>query len=158
MVIFKYSSEFLVSKENLFAFHESEIGFNSLVGGDKNIEVLQKPSSLQVGEIAILRVPILPFLKWKWISKHTAYSKNEFFEDTQIQGPFPKFIHRHMFFEGKENKNSSILSDEIQIDFYFFFLSKWILLPMLKGMFSKRHKITAEALHTKHKLLFCGYT
>lgn len=61
--IFECESIFYCSVNDLFAFHESKLGFQTLVSADPKVEVIQAPNSLHVGEEAILKVEILLFLK-----------------------------------------------------------------------------------------------
>lgn len=75
MHTFIYRSSFPIKKESLFHFHEDPIGFKTLVGGTKGVEIIKAPKSLQVGEEVILKVTILPFWKQTWIAKHIAYEK-----------------------------------------------------------------------------------
>ncbi len=156
MTFFICQSEFDTSVEHLFAFHEEPQGFDSLVAMDKRIEIIQKPKSIQIGEVAILRVPILFQLKSNWIAEHTQYEKNKLFVDTQKEGPFVKFEHHHKFKMVSDKK--SILTDQIQIDFHFWPISKWFILPVLKKQFKERHQVTAERLKCNHHLVFCGYS
>ena len=158
MDTFIFQSQFPVKREDLFAFHERPIGFETLMQANKGIRVLQKPNSLTVGETAVLKVPILPFLSTIWIAKHTKYEKNKIFQDNQEKGPFLKFLHTHRFLDVEGNTNQSILSDEVQINFYVWPISKYFLYPMLYLMFRKRHQLTADFLSVKHKLIFSGYT
>ncbi|GBF49198.1 hypothetical protein LPTSP4_07080 [Leptospira ryugenii] len=149
-------SEFFTSAKNLFAFHESPEGFTSLVAAVGGVDVLQRPISLQIGEVAILRVPVFPGIKLKWIAKHTAYESGKLFEDTQVKGPFLRFVHRHIM---RDLPNGhSILEDRIDLQAPFWFVSRFIVLPILKRQFTQRHRITAQALDCPHHLMFCGYS
>ncbi|WP_039937902.1 SRPBCC family protein [Leptospira terpstrae] len=158
MHTFIYRSSFPIKKESLFHFHEDPIGFKTLVGGTKGVEIIKAPKSLQVGEEVILKVTILPFWKQTWIAKHIAYEKNNFFQDNQEQGPFRKFLHTHCFLDSPEGVTSSILSDEIQIDYFLWPISRFFLFPILYFMFRKRHALTAKHFGVKPKLIFCRYS
>lgn len=57
---FKFQSQFPIRKEELFRFHEEPIGFSTLMGANKGIQIIQKPNSLAVGEIAILKFRLFP--------------------------------------------------------------------------------------------------
>ncbi|MGV3666970.1 MAG: SRPBCC family protein [Leptospira bouyouniensis] len=155
---FKFQSQFPIRKEELFRFHEEPIGFSTLMGANKRIQIIQKPNSLAVGEIAIFKIPIFPFISIQWIAKHTKYEKNILFQDNQEKGPFIKFLHTHRFLDVEGNSNESILSDEIEVNFYFWPISKFFIYPMLYFMFKKRHQLTANYFSIKHKLIFSGYT
>ncbi|MCG9874355.1 MAG: hypothetical protein MH321_06170 [Leptospiraceae bacterium] len=150
---FVCKSRFSTSVENLFQFHESSLGFDSLVGSVPGIEVLKKPKSLAVNEMAIMKIPIVPLVKVKWIAKHTLYEKNRIFQDIQVQGPFKVFIHSHKFQSEAEN---SILEDKIEFKAAFPFISKFIVAFLLRQQFKNRHKITAQALGVEFQTLACG--
>ncbi|MCW7471172.1 SRPBCC family protein [Leptospira kanakyensis] len=158
MNTFVYRSSFPISKELLFQFHEKPIGFQTLVGGQKGVKIIKAPKSIQIGEEVILEMKILPFWKSVWIAKHISYSKNNYFQDLQEKGPFKKFQHLHLFLDDAEGINSSILSDEIQIDFFLWPISKYFLYPILYFIFKKRHGITAKHFGVKEKLIFCRYS
>ncbi|EMY69651.1 SRPBCC family protein [Leptospira vanthielii] len=158
MNTFIYRSSFPIKKEVLFQFHKDPIGFETLVAGANGIEIVKAPKSIHVGEEVVLKISILPFWKLTWIAKHIAYSKNNFFQDNQEKGPFRKFLHTHRFLDGFEGSNSSILSDEIQIDYYLWPISRFFLFPILYFMFRKRHALTAKHFRVKAKLILCRYS
>jgi ligand-binding SRPBCC domain-containing protein len=147
--IFICKSIFQCNVETLFHFHESPEGFQTLVGADPNVRVIQKPNSLEVDQKAIIEVQILPFVRVKWEALHVGYQKNVFFEDKQIKGPFLKFQHKHLFF--KESENESILEDRIEFDFPILFISKYFIFQKLKSQFQARHELTAKALNVGRK-------
>lgn len=156
MNTFIYRSSFPIKKKELFQFHEDPIGFQTLVSGATGVKVLKAPKSLQVGEEVILEINIFPFWKKIWVAKHISYKKNEFFIDNQEKGPFLKFEHTHRFLDGADG--GCILSEEIQIHFYFWTISRVFLLPILFLMFHKRHTLTGKHFGVKPKLIFCGYS
>lgn len=156
MTYFICQSEFQKDLESLFSFHEDPKGFESLVALSEGIEVIQRPNSLAVGETAILRVPIFLKIKATWVAKHILYEKNKIFVDQQISGPFSFFEHHHKF--KKISDQVSVLTDQIEIRFPFWSISKWFLLPILKKQFIERHKTTAKLLNCQAKLMFCGYS
>ena len=146
--VFECESIFTCSVNGLFAFHESNLGFQTLVGADPKIEVIKAPNSLQVGEEAVLKVKLFPFMKVTWIAKHIEYIPNKIFVDKQIKGPFPQFIHSHIF---EEHEEGSKLIDKIELEFPLFFITKFFLEYELKNLFLKRHFLTSQALGCKYK-------
>ncbi|TGM51518.1 SRPBCC family protein [Leptospira vanthielii] len=158
MNTFIYRSSFPIKKEVLFQFHEDPIGFETLVAGANGIEIVKAPRSIHAGEEVVLKISILPFWKLTWIAKHIAYSKNDFFQDNQEKGPFRKFQHTHRFLDGLDGINSCILSDEIQIDYYLWPISRFFLFPILYFMFRKRHALTAKHFGVKAQLILCRYS
>ncbi|MCC5813182.1 MAG: hypothetical protein JJT78_00370 [Leptospira sp.] len=156
MKTFQCISEFEISVEELFRFHEEPIGFNTLVGSSPGVEVIQAPTSLAVGEIAILKIPIIPGLKTRWTARHTIYKENEMFQDVQDEGPFRTFQHSHIFKQSPSNSNHSILEDRIEFEAFMPFASNHIVPIFLKMQFSNRHKITAKALNCNYSKIFIG--
>ncbi|RHX88602.1 SRPBCC family protein [Leptospira stimsonii] len=140
--------------ERLFAFHESPNGFASLVGADSNVEVIQKPGNIRPGAIAILKVRPFPFFSWTWIAEHLEYSQNERFVDIQKKGPFPFFLHEHLFSPTEGGRSQ--LEDRIFFEAPIHFLSSPVVLSMLKKQFLKRHEITAKQLSVSWKNVTCG--
>ncbi|MCW7492077.1 hypothetical protein ND861_05345 [Leptospira sp. 2 VSF19] len=156
MNTFIYRSSFPIKREDLFQFHEDPIGFETLVGGANGIKVIKAPNSLLAGEEVVLEINILPFWKKIWVAKHISYQKNEFFTDNQEKGPFLKFEHTHRFLDGSDGR--CILSEEIQIDFHFWTISRILLFPILFFMFHKRHTLTGKHFGVRPKLILCRYS
>lgn len=151
--IFECKSLFNCSVETLFGFHEQKMGFDTLVGADRSVEVISAPGSLEVGQQAYLKVAILPFLKIDWLAEHSKYEKNRLFQDIQKKGPFLKFEHSHQF---ETHPEGSVLIDHIKFDFWFLFFAKYAIALKLKQQFKTRHRLTAEALKINYNLLSCG--
>lgn len=158
MNTFIFRSKFPVSKAQLFQFHEEPIGFSTLMQANPGIKIIQKPKSLQVGEVAILKVPMIPFVYTTWIAKHTLYEKNQIFQDNQEKGPFRKFLHSHRFLDVDGNPNESILSDEVEVFLFLWPISKYFIFPILYYLFRKRHQLTAHHFKTNYRLIFSGYS
>lgn len=154
MKIFLCRSEFSTTVDRLFQFHESPEGFDSLVGAIPGIKVIKKPNSLLPGEVAILKVSILPGIYVKWIAEHVDYKKNSYFVDIQKKGPFLFFKHYHRFLEG-EKPNSSILEDKIEFKVIGEPISHWFVQRILTQQFQARHKKTAESLQVTYQNLIC---
>lgn len=153
-IVFECKSKFYCTVEQLFSFHESSEGFDTLVGLDKGVKVLKRSDSLEVGQTAILEVEIAPFIKKKWVAEHTAYRKNELFRDEQREGPFRSFSHSHIF---QKDGNHSLLLDQIELDFFLLPISKFFILQKMRPQFLNRHNATASKIGVEHKNLFCGF-
>jgi len=154
--IFIYKSRFAISVEELFQFHENPEGFTVLIG--KEMEIIQRPRSIQTGEIAILKVPILPGIRVRWKALHTAYVKNELFCDEMVEGPFRTFRHCHLFYPYNGNKNESVLEDRIEYEAAFAPISDHVVPFFLIPQFQKRHRLTAEHLKCDYEPLLCTVT
>ncbi|MDX1959587.1 MAG: hypothetical protein SFU98_13510 [Leptospiraceae bacterium] len=150
---FIHRSIFNTKIEKLFEFHEDKNGFDTLVGLDPNVKVIQRPENIQVGAKAILEVTLAPFVKKIWVAMHTGYEKNSFFEDSQESGPFLFFQHKHKFFS---HEKGAILSDEIEFDFFALPISKYFIVQKLKQQFKARHIATAKYLETSFETIYSG--
>ncbi len=152
--IFECKSIFHCPVEKLFQFHEDAVGFETLVGLDKSVEVIEAPLSIaEIGTHAVLNVGILPGLKKTWIAEHIAYKKNQLFVDIQKSGPFQFFQHEHRFSKSGEY---SELNDHIEFAFFLNPISKYFVAEKLKSQFKARHKATANYLQVKYEMSFCG--
>lgn len=152
--IFEYKSIFFCSVEKLFQFHEDKIGFETLVGLDNSVEVVQSPTSIsQIGAKAILNVRIFPGIKKQWVAEHIDYKKNELFVDIQKSGPFKSFRHEHRF---SAKGNYSELTDHIEFEFFFNPISKYFVIEKLKSQFKARHKATANYLQVGYEIIYAG--
>jgi ligand-binding SRPBCC domain-containing protein len=152
--VFECKSLFHCSVETLFDFHESPKGFQTLVGQDSSVQVIQAPASIRKGSIAILQVNLFPGIATRWVSEHTVYEKNLKFVDEQRQGPFLYFKHEHRFSSAEHNK--SILTDHIEFSFPLLLFSRFFIAGRMNKQFLQRHKSTAEALSIEWKNLGSG--
>ncbi|MHC5211814.1 MAG: SRPBCC family protein, partial [Planctomycetota bacterium] len=97
------------SREEVFAFHERADAFELLQPPWDRVEILAPPHGLEVGTRVELRTRVGPF----WIAivaEHVAYERHVRFEDVMRKGPFPRWHHRHLFFDHHEGCR---LRDEI---------------------------------------------
>ncbi len=153
-VTFECRSIFRCPVDKLFQFHEEKVGFETLVGLDKSVEVLLAPSSIsKIGTQAILNVSILPGVKKKWIAEHIDYKKNELFVDVQRSGPFKTFRHEHRFISIGDY---SELNDHIEFEFFLTPISKYFVAEKLKSQFKARHEATANYLQVGYETKYCG--
>ena len=139
---FVKESVFPVSVEELFAFHERPDAFALLQPPWDPVEIIQPPTSLEVGTQVKLRSKVGPF----WIdivAEHVAYVKNERFEDVMVKGPFAKWHHKHLFLD---HADGSMLRDEIELEPPLGPLGRLAapvaVLPRLRKLSDYRHEVT----------------
>jgi ligand-binding SRPBCC domain-containing protein len=129
----------------VFAFHERPDAFELLVPPWESVKIIQRADISEVGSRAIIEQKLFGFIKQRWIAEHTKYEPPRFFEDTQISGPFKKWIHQHIILE---HKDGTILRDQIEFDPGYSFIgglgAKLLILPKIEKMFEFRHRITKE--------------
>jgi ligand-binding SRPBCC domain-containing protein len=137
-VRFLFESRIAAPPAKVFAFHERPDALPLLVPPWEKVQVVQPPSSLQVGTRVILRGP----LGLEWVAEHTRYQPPSLFQDEMVRGPFKKWLHTHsMLADG----DGTLLRDEVELE-----LPLWMLpgLPLVKRrlrkMFAYRHQVTAR--------------
>jgi ligand-binding SRPBCC domain-containing protein len=80
-----------------------------------------------------------------WLAVHTAYAKDRFFEDTQIEGPFAEWVHRHEFAEeGRSTRLTDRLDFELPGGVVVDWLLGWAVKLALIPLFRHRHRITKQ--------------
>jgi len=134
------------SVEEVFGFHERPDAFELLQPPWETVEIVTPPRGLDVGTRVELRARIGPF--WRTIvAEHVAYEKNVLFEDVMRSGPFPRWHHRHLFFE---HEDGCRLRDEVDYDPPFGLLGRLadraLIRSRLRRMFDYRHDVTRRAV------------
>jgi ligand-binding SRPBCC domain-containing protein len=80
---------------------------------------------------------------FRWVARHTGFEKNRFFEDTQVSGPFAKWIHRHEF---EPVGASTLLTDRVEYELWGGTWVErwfgWVVRLGLRQMFRQRHAAT----------------
>ena len=138
MTIFQKSVIVAAPLETVFAFHERDDALQLLSPPFPPVRVVRKTGGIETG--ARVELKIGPF---SWIALHSAFEKNHFFEDQQIEGPFAKWIHRHEF---QAIGDATRLTD--RVDFllpggvWTNRLFGWAVQLGLQNMFRHRHRMT----------------
>lgn len=141
---FVKESVIAASVEEVFAFHERPDAFALLQAPWDEVEIIDPPTSLEVGTRVELRTKIGPF--WKTIvAEHVAYERNRLFEDVLREGPFARWHHKHLFFS---HEDGCRLRDEIEYAPPFGWLGRLVdpiaVRPRLRRLFDHRHEVTAR--------------
>jgi len=141
-----------VSADVLFSWHERDGAFERLAPAWQRVEIEERIGSIRDGDRTTLRVYQGP-ISIRWIAEHSGYQRGEKFEDKQIEGPFKRWHHRHVFEAG--SSGNSWLWDDIEYTAPLgrlgaFFGGKKIEKD-LKRMFAYRHRVTLQdlALHAR---------
>jgi hypothetical protein len=129
--------------EVVFSFHERPDAFRLLTPPWEKVEIVQTADISQIGSRAVIEMKVLGLFPARWVAEHTAYEPPRMFEDTQISGPFRKWVHRHIV---EPHEEGSLLRDEIEFEMpllsAFDRLAPLFVLPKLEKMFEYRHQIT----------------
>jgi ligand-binding SRPBCC domain-containing protein len=145
-VRFVKESVIKASAEKVFAFHEAPDAFQRLQPPWQKTEIVQPPASLEVGTRVILRAKFGPL--WQTVvAEHVAYEPAEMFVDRMVEGPFPKWIHKHIVTPKSEDQ--CILTDDIEFELPLGILGRalggWIARRNLERLFDYRHQVTRKA-------------
>jgi ligand-binding SRPBCC domain-containing protein len=140
------------SAEKVFAFHESPQAFEKLLPPWEKVRVLEPPRSLEVGTRVVLETKIGPFWK-KIVAEHTAYEAGSMFVDEMTEGPFAKWVHRHVV--TPQGEGECILRDEIEYELPLGVIGRMIagraMHNKLERLFVYRHRVTCEACEVSRR-------
>lgn len=147
---FKKESLIEASAERVFAFHEAPDAFERLQPPWQKTEIIQPPTSLEVGTRVVLRIGLGPF--WQTlVAEHVAYEPGHHFADRMIEGPFSSWLHQHIV--TPQGPDRCLLTDDIEYELPLGFVGRvfggWIARRMLDRMFDYRHAVTREACETR---------
>lgn len=125
---------------DVFRFHEREDALSLLTPAFPPVRMIGRTGGIETGARVELRVGV-----FRWVALHTAYEKNQFFEDQQIHGPFAKWVHRHEFEAvGPKTRLTDRVSYELPGGSLINALFGWTVSLGLRGMFEHRHRVTKE--------------
>jgi len=135
----------------VFKWHEQPGAIERLTPPWEPMEVIRKTGGIRVNDEVLMRLKIGP-ARLNWLAQHTDYKKDNYFKDTQIKGPFSKWIHSHLFH--RDGKTGCILEDNIEYRLPVHRLSSIFLDAFVKKklsrMFTYRHAITLSDIETHH--------
>ncbi|GAC1463549.1 MAG: hypothetical protein NVSMB9_01140 [Isosphaeraceae bacterium] len=133
----------------VFAFHESAGAFRRLTPPWEKVEVVRDPGSIRPGSQVVLQTRLGP-IPLKWVAEHTEYEPGRMFADTQIQGPFARWYHRHWFLD--DGAGGTLLRDEVDYEPPMGGLGRWMLRDFLNRklarLFEYRHDVTRRILES----------
>ena len=94
----------------MFGFHEAPDAFERLQPPWQRTEIVQPPTSLEVGTRVVLRTKVGPV--WQTIvAEHVAYEPGKMFADRMLKGPFASWLHKHIVTPRSESE--CLLTDDI---------------------------------------------
>lgn len=140
------SSPLPVSVEAAFAYHERHGALQRLVPPWESVEVERTDASLAVGSEVVLKTSVFG-VPVRWVAQHTLYEPPHLFADTQVSGPFARWLHRHQFAAVGER---SSLTDDIDFDVPLGAIGNLLgskaALGRIESMFAYRHRVTRDDL------------
>lgn len=143
---FVKESLFAASADKVFAFHERPDAFERLQPPWQKSEIVQPPTSLQVGTRVIVRVKIGPI--WQTVeAEHVEYEPGRMFADRMLKGPFASWLHRHVV--TPRGPNECTLTDEIDYELPLGAIGRVLggafARRELERLFEHRHAVTRAA-------------
>lgn len=93
---FEASCRVPVSRERLFAYHQSPGALERLIPPWEAVRLESSDRSLEPGSRVVLRTNLGP-IPLRWVAEHGAYDPPRRFEDSQLRGPFAYWHHVHRF-------------------------------------------------------------
>ena len=135
-----------VSAEQLFAWHENPCALERLTPPWSRVKVLRKDVGLKPGSEVHLKTYIGP-IPVTWVARHSKYTVGKEFCDTQVSGPFAKWIHHHRMIP--KNEGESFLEDEIEYQMHGG-LGSSTAGRSIEQMFSYRHTLLRHDLEVQN--------
>ncbi len=134
------------SAEAVFGFHERADAFERLQPPWQKHQLIQPPTSLEVGTRVVLKVKLGPF--WQTIeAEHVEYEPGVMFADKMVRGPFAHWLHRHVV--TPKGPGQAVLTDDIEYELPLGWLGRvaggWKARRDLERLFDYRHEITRQA-------------
>jgi len=140
---FEITSTFDAPLEALSAFHLQANAFEKLTPPWEKVQILKRPEQIRNGARAKILVKVGPFRKI-WVAEHFDCEPLTGFSDRQIEGPFPRWVHHHIF----ESVTAATcrLVDRIEYSLPFGWAGQLIggriVRKKLRKMFAYRHEVT----------------
>jgi hypothetical protein len=92
---FELSSELPCSAGQAYAWHTRPGALERLVPPWESVRVLERRGSFEEGTV-VLDLPIGP-TRQRWVARHRDAIPERQFVDEQIEGPFTRWVHTHLF-------------------------------------------------------------
>ena len=138
MPSFTKSLEIDAPPRTVFGFHEREDALPLLTPAFPPVRLISKTPGIEAGTRVVLRVG--PF---RWVALHTAYERNRFFVDEQVEGPFARWVHRHEFEDlGERTRLTDTVDYQLPGGRILNALFGWAANVGLQRMFTHRHAVT----------------
>ncbi|HTN73640.1 MAG TPA: TIGR01777 family oxidoreductase, partial [Pirellulaceae bacterium] len=142
-----------VSAETAFRWHEQPGALDRLIPPWEQVRVARATGGIGDGAQVELVAQIGP-VPVRWLAEHSDYQPGVSFRDTQLSGPFAKWVHTHRFVPRGEH--ACELVDHIDYRVPGGGLGAWLggnsIRAKLDHMFTYRHATTAAdlALHARY--------
>ncbi|CAN5331918.1 hypothetical protein BH23CHL1_BH23CHL1_07760 [soil metagenome] len=109
----RYRSLIPAPAEELFDWHARPGAFERLVPPWQKVEIVFRDGSIRDGDRLGMDLKAGPFRK-RWLALHSDFVEGEQFRDTQVEGPFRRWIHTHRVHPA--GAAASVLDDEVEYE------------------------------------------
>lgn len=153
MPTIRFTSVLPVETGDAFTWHTRPGAFERLTPPWDDVRVVARRGDLRDGEVE-LSIGLGPF-RQRWLARHSGYVDGQQFVDTQVAGPFARWVHTHSFAPAGRpagtdgDDRGAVLTDAIDFALPLDPLSRPALplvRRMLSRMFAYRHAVTQADL------------
>ncbi len=149
MARFRKTTTIPCTTRELYDWHNRPGAFERLAPPWQSTEVVSRKGGIEAGSEIHIRLKRFGIAK-DWIARITESREGKMFEDTQVEGPFASWTHRHEFLETVSGQSQ--LSDSIEYVLpggrVGHFVGSRFAETELKRLFRYRHRITRSDLRT----------
>ena len=144
---FNKRSRIAASVEAVFRWHTLPGAFAKLSPPWEPVELIEQTGGIRDGARVTFRIRVGPF-RIRWVAEHRGYVENRQFQDVQVQGPFAKWEHTHLF--EPDGPAACYLEDRVEYALPLGALGRLFGGAMtrrkLERLFDYRHRVTAREL------------
>lgn len=140
--------ELPVAIEKAWDFFSNPNNLSQIMPSDMRFKVIKGATlPLHAGQIIQYKVTPLPYFNTTWVSEISHINKPHFFCDTQLEGPYTLWHHKHYL---EKTKNGTKITDVIHYQIPLGFLGKLLHPLLVKPKLDAIFKYRSEQI----KLLF----
>ncbi len=131
-----------VSRRRIAELHADPLVLEQLTPPGNEVRVVERPAAIESGAVVVIEARVLG-VPVRWVSRIEGWSE-EGFVDVQVEGPFARWRHEHLFGDG-------VLLDRVDYEVPAAVLGgRLVDLLFVRGelrrMFAHRHRVTASLL------------
>jgi uncharacterized protein (TIGR01777 family) len=92
---FEFASELPVSAEEAYNWHTRPGALERLCPPWEDVRVLEVRGGFE-DRVVVMEIPLGPFHR-RWVARHRDVAPGRRFTDEQVEGPFARWVHTHLF-------------------------------------------------------------
>lgn len=128
----------------VFEFFSKAENLNKITPPDLGFKIITLPAEMKKGTLINYTISLngIPF---KWLTEITDWNPPFSFEDTQLKGPYVKWVHKHIF---EEMNGNTLMTDNVQYispgGIFEFIPHNLFVKNKVEAIFDYRQKIFSE--------------